>query len=116
LIERNVKHFFHAGATPFSYMDLGKELGHTGDSQMAQYIFEGKLEHATLSDSAIYSIVEQIYKRPSIDKILKPVVTHEDFKAAFKCIPEKTVLSFSGRSVHHYKTCAEGSDDGLADI
>jgi hypothetical protein len=31
-------------------------------------------------------------------------------------VPEKTALSFSGRGVHHYKACAEGSDDGLADI
>jgi hypothetical protein len=31
-------------------------------------------------------------------------------------VPEKTASSFSGRGVHHYKACAEGSDDGLADI
>jgi hypothetical protein len=40
----------------------------------------------------------------------------EDFKAAFKCVPEKTALSFPGRGVHHYKAYAEGYDDGLADI
>jgi hypothetical protein len=53
---------------------------------------------------------------PSIDNILKPVVTPEDFKSAFKCVPEKTSSSFSGRGVHHYKACAEGSDYGLAEI
>jgi hypothetical protein len=53
LIERNVEQFSHAGATPFGYTDLGKELGHTGDSQMVQDIYEGNLEHAALSDSAI---------------------------------------------------------------
>jgi hypothetical protein len=31
-------------------------------------------------------------------------------------VPEKTDSSFSSRGVHHYKTCAEGSEDGLADI
>jgi hypothetical protein len=36
------------------------------------------------------AIVEQLCKHPSIDKILKPVVTPEDFKSAFKCVPEKT--------------------------
>jgi hypothetical protein len=55
-------------------------------------------------------------KNPSIDKILKPVVTPEDFKAAFNYVPEKTASSFSGRGVHHYKARAEGSDDGLDDI
>jgi hypothetical protein len=84
LIKINVEQFSHAGATPFVYTDLGKELGHTGDSQMAQDIFEGKLEHAGLSDSAIHAIVEQLRKHPSIDKIFKPVVTPEDFKSAFK--------------------------------
>jgi hypothetical protein len=46
----------------------------------------------------------------------EPIITEADFKSAFKCVPEKTVSSFSGRGVHHYKACAEGSVDGLADI
>jgi hypothetical protein len=83
---------------------------------MVQSIFEGTLEHVDLSDSAIQTIVKQLGKHPAIDNILKPVVTPEDFKYAFKCVPDKTGLSFSGRVVHHYKACAEGSDDGLADI
>jgi hypothetical protein len=99
LIERNIEQFSHAGATPFGYTDLGKELGHTGDSQMAQSIFEGTLEHTALSDSAIQAIVEQLSKNPSIDNILKPVVTLEDLKYAFKFVPEKTASSFSGRGV-----------------
>jgi hypothetical protein len=115
-LKDNVEQFSHAGATPFGYTELGKELGHTCDSQIAQDIFEGKLEHAALSDSVIHEIVEQLRKHPSIDKILKPVITTEDFKSAFKCVPEKTASSFSGRAVHHYKARAEGSDDGLANI
>jgi hypothetical protein len=83
---------------------------------MAQDIYEGELEHAALSDSAIHAIVEQLRKHPSIDKILKPVVTPEDFKSAFKCVPEKTASSFSGRGVHYCKACAEVSDDGLANM
>jgi hypothetical protein len=83
---------------------------------MAQYIFEGKLERSDLIDSAIHAIVEQLRKHPAIDKIMKPVVTPEDFKFAFKCVPEKTTSSFSGRGVHYYEVCAEGSDDGLSDI
>jgi hypothetical protein len=69
-----------------------------------------------LSDEAIYAIVVQLRKHPAIDKILKPVVSPEDFKSAFKCVPEKIASSFSGRGVHHYKACAEGSDEGLTDI
>jgi hypothetical protein len=83
---------------------------------MAQDIFEGKLKHAPLSDSAIHAIWEQLRKNHGIDKIMKPVVTPEDFKTAFNCVPEKTALSFSGRGVHHYKACAEGSYERLPDI
>jgi hypothetical protein len=116
LIKRNVEQFSRAGATTFGYTNLGKDLGHTGDSQMAQYIYDGTLEHYTLSDGSINAIVPQLRKHPAIDKILKPVVTPEDFKSAFKCVPEKTASSFSGRGVHHYKACTEGSDGILADI
>jgi hypothetical protein len=42
-IERIFAQFSHTGATPFGYTDLGKELGHTGDSQMAQDIYKGNL-------------------------------------------------------------------------
>jgi hypothetical protein len=44
LIKRNIEQFSHARATPFGYTDLGKDLGHTGDSQMAQDIYDGTLE------------------------------------------------------------------------
>jgi hypothetical protein len=116
LIKRNVEQFSHAGATPFRYTDIGKYLSHTGDSQMAQDIYDGTIQHDDLSDEAIYAIVVQLRKHPAIDKILKPVMSPEDFKSAFKCVTEKKSSSFSGRGVHHYKACTEGSDDGLADI
>jgi hypothetical protein len=98
------------------YTELGKELGHTGDLPMAQAIYDGTLEYDTMSDSTIHTIVEQLRKNPDIEKILTPVVTPEDFKSAFKCFLEKTVPSFSGRGIHHCKSCVEGSDDGLAYI
>jgi hypothetical protein len=116
LIKRNVEQFSHARATPFGYTDLGKYLGHTGDSQMDQDIYDGTLQQYALSDEAIYAIFVQLRKHPAIDKILKPVVSPEDFKSAFKCVPEKKTSSFSGRGFHHYKACVKGSDDGLADI
>jgi hypothetical protein len=47
---------------------------------------------------------------------LNPVLRTAYFKSAFKLLPEKTASSFSSRGVRHYKACAEGSDDGLADI
>jgi hypothetical protein len=84
LFKRNVKQFSHAGATPFGYTYLGKDLGHTCDSQMAQDIYDGTLEHDALSYGATNAIVAQLRKHPAIDKILKPVIIPEDFKSAFK--------------------------------
>jgi hypothetical protein len=51
---------------------------------MAQDIYDGTLQHDSLSDEAIYAIDVQLRKHPSIVKILKPVVSPEDFKSAFK--------------------------------
>jgi hypothetical protein len=38
LIERNVEQFYHAGATPLGYMELGQELGRTDDTPMDEAI------------------------------------------------------------------------------
>jgi hypothetical protein len=78
LIQRNVKQFSLAGETPFGYSPLGKELGHTGDSEMADAIHEGTLEHEALSDAAINAVVNQLRKHPALDKVLKPAVTKND--------------------------------------
>jgi hypothetical protein len=101
LIARHVEQFSHAGATPFGYTELGKDLGHTGYSPMAQTIYDGTLEHDALSDNAIHAIDEQLHTHPAIEKILTPVVTAEDFKFAFKCVPEKTASFLLEIGVHH---------------
>jgi hypothetical protein len=116
LIQRNVEQFSLEEETPFGYSPLGKKLGHTGHSQMADAIHEGTLEHEALSDLAINAVVKQLRKHPALDKVLNPVITEEDFMSAFKCVREKTASSYSGRGVEHYKACAEGSDDGIADL
>jgi hypothetical protein len=90
LITRNMDQFSHVGATPFRYTPLGKELGHTGDSHMADNIYNGTLDHEDLDDKAINAIVIQLRKHPAIQQIISPIVTEEEFKSAFKCVPEKT--------------------------
>jgi hypothetical protein len=52
LINRNIEQFSHAGDTPFGYTPLGDELGHTGDTLMADDIYNGTLEHRSLTDHA----------------------------------------------------------------
>jgi hypothetical protein len=116
LIDRNFEQLSHAGATHLGYTDLGRELGHTGDTLMAEAIPDGTFEHDSLTEEALAAILKQLRKHHTLQEIIQPIVTEADFKSAFKCVLEKTDSYFSGRGVHHYKACAEGSDDGLADI
>jgi hypothetical protein len=82
---------------------------------MAEDILDGNLEHEALRDDAIQAIVKQLRQYPAIQQIIEPIITVEDFKSAFKCVPEKIASSYSGRGYHHYKARAEGSSDGLVD-
>jgi hypothetical protein len=83
---------------------------------MADAILKGTFKHDSLSDDALSDIVKQLRKHPTVRHIIKHIVTEGNFKSAFKCAPDKTASSFSGRGVHHYKACSEGSEDGLAGI
>jgi hypothetical protein len=101
---------------PWGYTNLGRELGHTGDTPMAEAILDGTFEHESLKDEALAAILQQLRKHPNMQEIIQPIITEADFKSAFKCVPKKTASSFSGYGVHHYKACAEGSEDGLSNI
>jgi hypothetical protein len=60
-------------------------------------------------------IVEQLKTYATIQGVLSPLVTTADFRSCFNYDPEKMASSYSGRSVPHYKACADGSKDRLAD-
>jgi hypothetical protein len=75
LIDRNVEKFSHAGNTPFGYTTLGDELRHTGDTLMADDIYNSTLEHRSLTDHDIQTIVKQLRKHPLLTKMISPVVT-----------------------------------------
>jgi hypothetical protein len=112
---RNVEQFSHAGATPFEFTDLGKELGHTGGSAMAEDIMDGTLEHECMKDESIRAIVQQLKRYLTIQGILTTIVSANYLQFCFKYVPDKTTSSYSGRSVPNCKACTDGSKDGLAD-
>jgi hypothetical protein len=68
-----------------------------------------------MDNEEIRAILGQLKRHPTIQGILKPIVITAYFQSCFKCVPKKMASSFSGRSVPHYKACADGSKDGLAD-
>jgi hypothetical protein len=83
---------------------------------MGDAIFEDNLSHSALGDPAIRDIADKLKKHPMIESIINPIVTADNFKSAFKCVPEKMTPPPSGCGVHHYKVCAEGSTDGILEI
>jgi hypothetical protein len=115
IAQRNVEQFSHRGKTPLGYTELGDALGHTGDSPLAEDILDGKADHPAFTNEALHAIVKQLRRHTVIQKIIKPVITVEDFRSTFKCVPEKTASSYSGRGIPHYKACAENMDDSITD-
>jgi hypothetical protein len=67
-------------------------------------------------NEAIRAIVNQLREHPMVHQIWKPIVTPEDFTSCFKCVPEKTAPSFSGRSVPHYKACSQIKEEGVGEL
>jgi hypothetical protein len=71
-------------------------MGHTGDTLMDDDIYNGTLEHRSLTDHAIKAIVKQLRKHQLLKKIIYPVVITEDCISCFGCVAEKTSSSPSG--------------------
>jgi hypothetical protein len=78
---------------------------------MADTIYNGTLEHRSLTDHAIKAIVKQLRKHPLLMKIINPVVTTEDFISCFGCVAGKTSYSPSGRHAGHYLACIDQKDE-----
>jgi hypothetical protein len=83
IIEQYVEHFSHAGATPLGYTELGRELGrelgHTGDTPMTEAILDDTFEHDAVSDVSLSAIVKQLQENPAVRQIIQPIVTEADF-------------------------------------
>jgi hypothetical protein len=110
LINRNIEQFSHAGDTPFVYTKLGEELVHTGDTHIDDAIYNGTLEHRSLTDHAIKEIAKQLRNHPLLTKMINPLVTTEDFISCLGCVAEKTSSSPSGRLIGHYLSCIDLKD------
>jgi hypothetical protein len=78
---------------------------------MADDIYNGTLEHISLTDHAIQAIVKQLRKHPLLTKMISPVVMTENFISCFGCVADKTSSSPSGRHVRHYLACIDMKDE-----
>jgi hypothetical protein len=78
---------------------------------MADDIYNGTLEHRSLTDHSIQAIVKQLRKHPLLTKMISPVMTTEDFISCFGCVAEKTSSSPSGQYVGQYLACIDLKDE-----
>jgi hypothetical protein len=77
---------------------------------MAEDIVVRTLEDDTIRDEAIQAIVKQLRQHPVIQQIIKPIITVDCFKSAFKCVSEKTASYYSGRVYHQTKHAQKVKD------
>jgi hypothetical protein len=68
LINHKIEQLSRAGDTPFGYSPLGDELVHTGDTIMADHIYNSMLKHISLTDHAIKAIVKQFAQASTLDE------------------------------------------------
>jgi hypothetical protein len=78
---------------------------------MADDIYNGTLQHRSLTDHATKAMVKQLRKHPLLTKMIYPVGTTEDFISCFGCVPEKTSSLPSGRHLGHYLACIDLKDE-----
>jgi hypothetical protein len=78
---------------------------------MADAIYNGTMEHISLTDPAIQAIVKQLRKHALLTKMISPGVTTEDFISCFVCVADKTPSSHSSRHVRHYLVCTDLKDE-----
>jgi hypothetical protein len=78
---------------------------------MTDDVYNGTLEHRSLTDHAITAIVRQLRKHPLLKKMIYPVVTTEDFISCFGFVAEKKSYSPSGIHVGHYLACIDLKDE-----
>jgi hypothetical protein len=51
-----------------------------------------------------------------VQQIKRPIMTPEYLTSCFKCVPEETASSYSGRSVPHYKACAQIKEELIGEL
>jgi hypothetical protein len=61
LLQRNPQAYWAAGSTHFGHTSLGRSLGHTGDSPLANSILYGTFTHPNL---AVNAFTSQLRRRP----------------------------------------------------
>jgi hypothetical protein len=54
---------------------------------MAEAILDGTLKHKSLTDEALASILQQLWKIPNVQEIIQPIVIEAGFKSEFEFVP-----------------------------
>jgi hypothetical protein len=97
-----------SGTTPFGHTALGRSLGPTGDSPLADSILDGSLSHP---NHALIGFTQKLCRRSHFQDIPAARITKKPFSRAFGGLREKSASSPSGLYNAHYMCLASKKDD-----
>jgi hypothetical protein len=108
LLARNPLAYLASGTTPFGHMVLGRSLGPTGDSPLADLILNGSSSHP---NRAVNAFTQQLCHRSHCPDIPAARITEKQFSRAFGGLRDKSASSPSGLYNAHYMGLASKKKD-----
>jgi exonuclease III len=109
ILARNQRHFGQASVTPLATADIQNLLSFGGTSSLSDKILYNRLDPSTLTPD-YYG--QQLLSKCSTDTtVIAPDITFDEMKQRYRCWPERTSTSPSGRHLSHYHALVK--PDGL---
>ena len=104
LLKRNAQHLSQASSTPFAKGQFRKGLKWDGTGKLSDDILSGNILQESKFSAAMQLYLESLQSK-SLDKmkIIKPVLSYEEYRNFWKKKRENTVTSPYGLHVGHYK-------------
>jgi exonuclease III len=119
ILARNQRHFGQAAPTPLATAELQRLLSFGGTSSLSDQLLYNKLDPAQLTS---HYFGQQLLAKCSTDQSeICPDITFDDMKQRYRCWPERTSTSPSGRHLSHYHALSKPDgtavpDDEIDDI
>jgi hypothetical protein len=108
LLARNPLAYLASGTALFGHTVLGRSLGPTGDSYIADVILNGSFSHP---NRAVNAFTQQLCRCGHCPDILATRITEKQFSRAFGGLREKYASSPSGLYNAHYMCLASKKND-----
>jgi exonuclease III len=113
ILARNQRHFGQAATTPLATAEIQRLLSFGGTSSISDQLLYHKLDPAQLTS---HYFGQQLLAQCSTDQAeISPDITFDDMKQKYRCWPERTSTSPSGRHLSHYHALSKPDGNIVAD-